>query len=111
MKARIKDTGEIVEIVTFLDNDEFPTTYDEDELEFGSTKFDDEYWEKLRHQYAGMALQGMLANGNQLDFRNDDDERFLQNRRKLNPYALSERAVAYANALINKLVEENTDKR
>ena len=111
MKARIKDTGEIVEIVSFLDNDEFPTTYDEDELEFGSTKFDDEYWEKLRHQYAGMAMQGMLANGNQLDFRNDDDERFLQNRRKLNPYALSERAVAYANALINKLMEENTDNR
>lgn len=109
MKARIKDTGEIVEIVTFLDNDDFPTTYDEDELEFGSTKFGDEYWEKLRHQYAGMAMQGMLANGNQLDFRND--ERFTQNRTKLNPYALSERAVAYANALINALVEVSTDKR
>ena len=109
MKARIKDTGEIVEIVTFLDNDDFPTTYDEDELEFGSTKFGDEYREKLRHQYAGMAMQGMLANGNQLDFRND--ERFTQNRTKLNPYALSERAVAYANALINALVEVSTDKR
>ena len=109
MKARIKDTGEIVEIVTFLDNDDFPTTYDEDELEFGSTKFGDEYWEKLRQQYAGMAMQGMLANGNQLDFRND--ERFTQNRTKLNPYALSERSVAYANALINALVEVSTDKR
>ena len=106
MKARIKDTGEIVEIVTFLDNDKFPTTYNEDELEF---EYNNEYWEKLRHQYAGMALQGMLTNGNQLDFRND--ERFTQNRTKLNPYALSERAVAYANALIKKLMEENTDNR
>lgn len=110
MKARIKGTGEIVEIVTFLDNDDFfPTSYDEDDLEFDSTKFDDEYWEKLRHQYAGMAMQGMLANGNQLDFRNE--ERFTQNRTKLNPYALSERAVAYANALINKLMGESIDKR
>lgn len=105
MKARIKDTGEIVEIVTFLDNDAFPTTYNEDELEFGSTKFDNEYWERLRHQYAGMALQGMLANGNQLDFRNN--ERFTQDRTKLNPYALSEKAVAYADALVNRLKGDN----
>lgn len=102
MKARIKDTGEIVEIVSFLDNYSIPTTYNENELEF---EYNNEYWERLRHQYAGMALQGMLANGNQLDFRNN--ERFTQDRTKLNPYALSEKAVAYADALVNRLKGDN----
>ena len=59
MKARIKATGEIVEISTFQDNNKIPTTYDENELEF---LIPNDYWTRLEHQYAGMAMQGMLNN-------------------------------------------------
>ena len=69
MKARVKETGEIVEVHTCYDadfEDRQGRYYWEHELYFG--KLDDfdkdepDYWEKLLHQYAGMAMQGMLAN-------------------------------------------------
>ena len=65
MKARVKATNKIVDIYeqTLL------TTFDSndvrlDEVEFleGDTNFTTDYWEKLKHQYAGMAMQGLLSN-------------------------------------------------
>lgn len=60
-----------------------------------------EYWEQLRHHAAIAALQGMLANSNQLDFRKD--ARYRDESRKLRPMDMAEDAVGYANALINRL--------
>ena len=75
MKARVKATGEIVE-VAYLSEDKYGNkyynvttdtrTYRETELEMMSDKGDYfytyDYWEKLKHQYAGMAMQGILSN-------------------------------------------------
>ena len=87
MKARVKETGEIVEIVQFLDNDKIPTTYDEDELEFFPNY---DYWEKLKHQYAGMAMQGLLTHHGVA----------------VSPDWINEEAEAYALALVEKMKEE-----
>jgi hypothetical protein len=63
MKARVKATGEIVEIIDidfdtlFCNNGGHYTLENLDGIEC-----DPDYWERLEHQYAGMALQGILAN-------------------------------------------------
>ena len=67
MKARVKSTGEIVDVHT-SDNADFVDRngkyYWEHELFFGSldvSSYDDpDYWTRLEHQYAGMAMQGLL---------------------------------------------------
>ena len=58
MKARVKATGEIVDgkaMVSFNGDDFYL-----DELE--SLDDDPDYWTRLEHQYAGMAMQGILSN-------------------------------------------------
>ena len=60
-----------------------------------------EYWKSLRHRAAIAAMQGMLANSNQLDFRND--ARYRDDRTKQRPLDLADTAVRYAEALINRL--------
>ena len=74
MKARVKATGEIKEVTRgiyspyqYVDKD--GRIYTEDELEElsegGGVIFIDDtpdYWTRLEHQYAGMAMQGLLAN-------------------------------------------------
>ena len=76
MKARVKATGEIVEVIAISDyinengqiigeykdgNGMLYASYDLDfYIEEGITIPD--YWTRLEHQYAGMALQGILAN-------------------------------------------------
>lgn len=76
MKARVKATGEIVEVIAVGDyinengqiigeykdaNGILYTSYDLDfYIEEGIT-FPD-YWTRLEHQYAGMAMQGILSN-------------------------------------------------
>ena len=71
LKARVKATGEIVEVHTSDDADFIDRNgkyYWEHELFFGSldvSSLDDpDYWTRLEHQYAGMAMQGMLSNPN-----------------------------------------------
>lgn len=67
MKARVKATGEIW---TFSQIDEITFKsainghlYCAEELEFiEASIFSPDYWEKLLHQYAGMAMQGILTN-------------------------------------------------
>ena len=95
MKARVKATGEIVEVHTHDDadfQDKQGRLYWEHQLIFDVTDKDaiynkgwqdgwdeavrseipkihpklkgsePDYWEKLKHQYAGMAMQGIMAN-------------------------------------------------
>ena len=73
MKARVKATGEIVE-VAYLSEDKYGNkyykvttdtrTYRETELEMMSDKGDYfytyDYWTRLEHTYAGMAMQGLI---------------------------------------------------
>ena len=76
MKARVKATGEIVEVIAVGDyinengqiigeykyaNGMLHTSYELDfYIEEGITIPD--YWTRLEHQYAGMAMQGILSN-------------------------------------------------
>ena len=67
MKARVKATGEIW---TFSQIDEITFKsainghlYCAEDLEFiEASIFSPDYWERLKHQYAGMAMQGILSN-------------------------------------------------
>lgn len=60
MKARVKETGEIIELCN-MEYDENGDEYYRDELELIGD-YDPDYWEKLKHQYAGMAMQGIMSN-------------------------------------------------
>ena len=77
MKARVKETGKIVDVIAISDyinefgqiigeykdaNGTLYTSYDLDfYIEEGITIPD--YWTRLEHQYAGMAMQGLLSSG------------------------------------------------
>lgn len=63
-KARVKKTGEIVHVdyvggVNVYVSEDY-VEFDPMELEFDVDASPD-YWDKLLHQYAGMAMQGLLA--------------------------------------------------
>lgn len=122
MKARVKATGEIIEVkeVTKYDSNYNPIVYykaedgfphrkeqlDFEDLTQGKTdvkekslpKDEPDYWEKLKHQYAGMAMQGIVSNpAIELDF--DGNEACVQ--------AVAQVSIKLATALINKLKEES----
>ena len=112
MKARVKATGEIVEVEVWIKHtaDCQPIClykggdffYKEESLDFenlteGLTdvkekslpKDEPDYWEKLKHQYAGMALQGLLGSRNHYN--------------ELTPNQIASDSYKYATALIEKL--------
>ena len=68
MKARVKATGEIVDgsaMVSFQGDDfyldELEIIQDEPDKTLYD-ELDDVYWANMKHQYAGMAMQGLMAN-------------------------------------------------
>lgn len=114
MKARVKATGEIV-TVAYLSEDKYGNkyynvttdtrTYRETELEMMSDKGDYfytyDYWDKLLHQYAGMAMQSMLSNTSLVSI--------LFDATKDHEEMLKEVVICsheYAHALVEKLKEE-----
>lgn len=74
VKARVKATGEIVEVISrwvtlisgyealkYIDQ-KTGVSYFEDELCFPKDLTDEpDYWTRLEHQYAGMAMQGFIS--------------------------------------------------
>ena len=75
MKARVKETGEIVSVQLvekkysysgrwiFFYEDGEGRRYADNELDFDNTdNTPDDYWTRLEHTYAGMAMQGILSN-------------------------------------------------
>lgn len=68
MKARVKDTGVELEVhlvdkqARYIGSD--GVTYWEEDLDFGiEDKNNPDYWTRLEHQYAGMAMQGLVTRG------------------------------------------------
>lgn len=62
MKARVKATGEIVEIIDIDFDTLFCNNgghYTLEQIE--GIECDPDYWTRLDHQYAGMAMQGILG--------------------------------------------------
>ena len=116
MKARIKATGEIVAVIAVGDyinengriigeykdaNGVLYTSYELDfYIEEGITIPD--YWTRLEHQYAGMAMQGMLNNSYLAgEFRKDPN-----NGIKDMSNIITKAAAVYAHALVEKMKEE-----
>ena len=62
MKARVKSTGEIVDIAEYstIYAENYDTCFYPNELEI--LDYSEDYWTRLEHQYAGMAMQGILSN-------------------------------------------------
>ena len=93
MKARVKATGEIVNVAPQIECYYYAsdgTAYWCGELDFDI--YNDDYWEKLKHQYAGMAMQGMI--------------RIVGHDRMYPPEKIAIYAVACATALVEKLKNE-----
>lgn len=97
MKARVIETGQIEEFQVNELNDYFTKDgvhYKGLELDF---EYEPDYWEKLKHQYAGMAMQQMVNH--------------------VNPgyeYVYEETAIIalnFATALVNRLKEEENESR
>lgn len=94
MKARVKATGEIVTARGIYTRTWTPygmeeiDPYDMNEVEVIT---EPDYWERLKHQYAGMAMQGLMAEGECVN---------------MTCSGLAELSVKYATALIEKLKEE-----
>lgn len=102
MKARIKTTGEIVEVVitqrkTHTGEQVYMTDdsrlIEESGLDFNIDDTPD-YWTRLEHTYAGMAMNALLLTNN---IRNGD----LEGMRECNTNAM-----AIAHALVEKMKEE-----
>ncbi len=100
MKARVKVTGEIIEIseeCSYIFAEHYDKQYDLSELEFvqGPMRMEifPDYWTHLEHQYAGMAMQGLIASN--LD---------------LLSHEIIEDAIEYAHALVEKLKEKEERK-
>lgn len=71
MKAKVKATGEIVEVIPYSGFDDYdyydPETklpWFKSQLSFDVTNSDPDYWTRLEHQAAIAAMQGILSNQN-----------------------------------------------
>lgn len=121
MKARVKATGEIVEVDFHMETkrgkmfgevtdsrrlckpDSTFRKFYRDEIEFLSYEDTEviDYWTRLEHQYAGMAMQGMLNNSlliTGLLKVNKSHEDFMD--------GVTRTALRYAHALVEKMKEE-----
>ena len=107
MKARVKATGEIgivANIDLLFGNKGY--RYQSDEVEIIDsyadieTAKDPDYWEKLKHQFAGMAMQGILSN--------QDYCKLLIDENQTGSFAddVSRCAKAFATVLVEKLKNE-----
>ena len=106
MKARVKATGEIVDVIA-IDGDWLFCSdgahYGVESLEGIDHEID--YWTRLEHQYAGMAMQGILSNPEYLRslmHTKHDDYRVHE--------VVPNIAVRLSHALIQKLKEKEERK-
>ena len=108
MKARIKATGEIVEARRLCQSSQGPiweakgSDYYEYELDFDNLD-DPDYWTRLEHQYAGMAMQGMLNNSYLAGEFRKDPNNGIKDMSKI----ITKAAAVYAHALVEKMKEDN----
>ena len=110
MKAIVIATRDIIEIsedCSYLYAEHYDRSYNLNELEFldvkGNSfpKDDPDYWTRLEHQYAGMAMQGMLNNSlliTGLLKVNKSHEDIVDE--------VTGTAIKYAHALVEKMKEE-----
>ena len=116
MKARVKATGEIWEF-SQIDEITFKSAinghlYCAEELEFlEPSVFTPDYWTRLEHQYAGMAMQGMIKRAYNAycdDCANYENMIFEDAQALLKDHAeaLADVCVEFAHALVEKMKEK-----
>ena len=101
MKARVKATGEIVEVYFYgKEGYDYVCNDKEECYERGELEILDEpdYWTRIEHQYAGMAMQGLCAN---TEFMKDHEGDFQCNEDMIAVYAKD-----IAHALVEKYKKE-----
>jgi hypothetical protein len=116
MKARVKKTGEIVEaelkgfdnlnIEHYIINGNQNWILSEFSLEFLESDPNPDYWTRLEHQYAGMAMQGILSNPELFKATAKNAEEFGL----IVPTAVVIDANCFAHALIQELKEKEERK-
>ena len=103
MKARVKTTGEIIEIsedCSCIYAENYDKAYDLNELEFLDVKENEpDYWDKLKHQAAIAAMQGILSNTKLMDILG------MQKGRELDEM-VADLSLKHATTLVNRLKEE-----
>ena len=106
MKAKIKATGEIVHVGDYNTIHHDPMYKNErtgpwrlEELDFTETP---DYWIRLEHQYAGMAMQGMMNNSYLAGEFRKDPNNGIEDMSKI----ITKAAAVYAHALVEKMKEE-----
>ena len=90
MKARVKYNNEIIDVIQVGTKSHL---YDLNNVEFLDNPQD--YWTRLEHQYAGMAMQGILSNANHALWDREN-----------NAEGIAKSASSIAHALVNKMKEE-----
>ena len=120
MKARVKATGKIIDVedcgsvfrhgallhgykdangIKYLSNElELPMDFNFWEACQDETPDSPDYWTRLEHQYAGMAMQGLCAN--YTEFTKDNDGTLS------NTEMIAENARLIAHALVEKYKKE-----
>ena len=106
MKARVKATGDIIEIdedCSYVYAKNYDKSYSLANLEFLDVKENEtpDYWTRLEHQYAGMAMQGMLNNSYLAGEFRKDPNNGIEDMSKI----ITKAAAVYAHALVEKLKE------
>jgi hypothetical protein len=103
MKARVKATGKIVEIVgegiqnsnmVMAAHGEWFTKDELDIVPLSWKPFEPTYWQKLEHTYAGMAMQAIVTSCGSHDYASELDE------------LLVTPCIEIAHALVQKMKEE-----
>ena len=108
MKVRIKKTGEILEVAEYAkvamdvcDSYGNPLEYGLDEIEIVEdvNRSPDIYWQQVTNQAAIYAMQAMIANSSEIDYRGISVY-------KIDREEIAERAVKYAHALVEELKKD-----
>ena len=109
MKARVKGTNNIIDVEFDKDafNEGYPLYWDKEnnmfyqpeQLEWidNEENAEPDYWTRLEHQYAGMAMQGILAN------------HYITDRIDVS-VLITEAASAFAKSLVEKVRYEENPK-
>lgn len=102
MKARVKATGEIITIESdtmFIGKNYKGVVKPYYDSDIDIIKDEPDYWKKLKHQYAGMAMQGILSSDKMLGILG------MQKGKELDDM-IGDMSVKIATTLVNRLKED-----
>ena len=109
MKARIKETGEIINIADYArvtldkcDSYGNPIELSFDEVEILQERSDNIDWEQRRYELAKAAMQGILSNEEEVGYA-CSGATYKENEKHTVPKAVAQFAIACADVLINEL--------